>query len=164
MTNSYDVAHRYKVRGLLKYGVHSDRLAMEFRNASFGGHYKTVKLLLQDPRVDPSADNNRSVKEAVQQGHYKIVKEILLHTRFVGFNLHLGCWTNCPKIEKLIEEHEAKEVIKEGNIVEEIKNLKVIIVEHKYIIAKLESIIKNHFPDDYDDSSDSSDSSCSSDY
>ena len=37
-----------------------------------------VKLLLSDPRVDPSANDNYALRLAIQNGHKDVVK-LLLH-------------------------------------------------------------------------------------
>ena len=49
----------------------------EFAHAIIKGDIELVKLLLSDPRVDPSADNNFAIKKAAENGHYKIVKLLL---------------------------------------------------------------------------------------
>ena len=42
--------------------------------ASEKGHMEVVKLLLADPRVDPSARNNWAIQLASENGHLEIVK------------------------------------------------------------------------------------------
>ena len=41
---------------------------------SKNGHSEIVKLLLADPRVDPAADNNVTIRDASLHGHTEIVK------------------------------------------------------------------------------------------
>jgi len=49
--------------------------------ASENGHHKVVKILLQDKRVDPSADDNCAIKWASDNGHHKVVKLLLQDKR-----------------------------------------------------------------------------------
>jgi hypothetical protein len=42
---------------------------------------ETVKFLMSDKRVDPSAENNEAIIEASSKGHVEIVKELLKDTR-----------------------------------------------------------------------------------
>src|SRR3972149_6208605 len=45
------------------------------------GDSEVVKLLLADPRVDPSANDNNATHEASKNGHEKVVKLLLAHPR-----------------------------------------------------------------------------------
>ena len=36
-----------------------------------------IKILLTDPKADPSADNNRAIRLASENGHYEIVQLLL---------------------------------------------------------------------------------------
>ena len=45
--------------------------------ASFNGHEDVVQLLLEDERVDPSADSNSALVLASQEGHLEIVELLL---------------------------------------------------------------------------------------
>jgi hypothetical protein len=45
--------------------------------ASENGHVEVVKLLLNDPRVDPSAYNNDAIRWASKYGHVEVVKLLL---------------------------------------------------------------------------------------
>ena len=45
--------------------------------ASKNGHSTVVELLLEDPRVDPSVDYNLSLGLAAQNGHFDVVKLLL---------------------------------------------------------------------------------------
>jgi ankyrin repeat protein len=47
------------------------------RLASKNGHVEVVKLLLNDPRVDPSAENNYAIRLASENGHVEAVKLLL---------------------------------------------------------------------------------------
>ena len=45
------------------------------------GRLEMVKILLKDPRVDPSGDNNYSIRRASKNGHLEIVKLLLQDPR-----------------------------------------------------------------------------------
>jgi hypothetical protein len=72
-----------------------------FRTAVFTGNVELVDLLLQDPRVDPSADNNWAIRFASNNGHLSIVDRLLQDPRvdpsandnaaiqFASYNGHL---------------------------------------------------------------------------
>ena len=45
------------------------------------GNVDSVKLLLEDPKVDPSADNNFAVKLASWYAHLEVVKILLADER-----------------------------------------------------------------------------------
>lgn len=47
------------------------------KRASRNGHIEVVKLLLQDARVDATADNNRAIRIAAARGVPAVVKELL---------------------------------------------------------------------------------------
>ena len=49
--------------------------------ASDDGQLEMVKILLKDPRVDPSDDNNNSIRRASKNGHLEIVKLLLQDPR-----------------------------------------------------------------------------------
>jgi hypothetical protein len=50
-------------------------------SASRSGHVQVVKLLLSDKRVDPSAGDNRAIKNASINGHVEVVKVLLSDPR-----------------------------------------------------------------------------------
>ena len=50
-------------------------------NACENGHHNVVKLLLQDPRADPSVDSNLPIREACDGGYTKLVKILLKDER-----------------------------------------------------------------------------------
>ena len=52
-----------------------------FQIACQQGHTSTVRLLLNDPRVDPTADNNIAIGLASEYGHKKIVKLLLKNNK-----------------------------------------------------------------------------------
>jgi ankyrin repeat protein len=41
------------------------------------GYVEVVKLLLNEPRVDPSADDNCAIRLASKNGHFEVVKLLL---------------------------------------------------------------------------------------
>ena len=45
-----------------------------FNWASHNGHLEVVKLLLQDSRVDPSAEDNGAIRWASFNGYLEVVK------------------------------------------------------------------------------------------
>ena len=47
------------------------------KNASESGQTETVKLLLEDKRVNPSADNNEAIRLASRNGHTEVVRLLL---------------------------------------------------------------------------------------
>ena len=49
--------------------------------ASLQGHTETVKALLSDPRVDPSANNNCAIKWASRYGYTETVRVLLSDPR-----------------------------------------------------------------------------------
>ncbi len=49
--------------------------------ASIKGHTEIVKILLEDPRVDPSDRNNLAIRLASENGHIEIVKLLLKDPR-----------------------------------------------------------------------------------
>ncbi len=51
------------------------------RYAAYGGFLEIVNCLLQDPRVDPSADNNIAIRYATERNHIEIVKLLLEDSR-----------------------------------------------------------------------------------
>ena len=51
------------------------------REASELGHYHEVKLLLQDPKVDPAADDNRAIRNASHFEHLAVVGILLQDPR-----------------------------------------------------------------------------------
>jgi ankyrin repeat protein len=53
----------------------------QFINASELGHLEVVTLLLQDPRVDPSASNNYAFQLASNKGHLAVVTLLLQDPR-----------------------------------------------------------------------------------
>ena len=53
----------------------------EFLNASLNGHLAVVERLLEDSRVDPSADRNRAIRMASQNGHLPVVERLLEDSR-----------------------------------------------------------------------------------
>ena len=52
------------------------------------GRLKMVELLLQDPRVDPSARSNRAIRIASQNGFSRIVERLLKEPSVLKSNLH----------------------------------------------------------------------------
>ncbi|RKP15643.1 hypothetical protein ROZALSC1DRAFT_26229, partial [Rozella allomycis CSF55] len=63
------------------------------RCASEFGLADVVKRLLEDPRVDPSADGNDAIRKASVYGHAEVVK-ILIHDSRVESNIiHLGIYS-----------------------------------------------------------------------
>jgi len=70
------------VEGLIKEGFDLDADDnWAIRVASVDGHSEVVKLLLQDPRVDPSDDDNYAILLASGNGHLEIVKLLLQDPR-----------------------------------------------------------------------------------
>jgi hypothetical protein len=53
------------------------------KSASKHGHVEVVKLLLGDPRVDPSADDNYAIRFASGKGHVDVVKLLLSDPRVI---------------------------------------------------------------------------------
>jgi ankyrin repeat protein len=51
--------------------------------ASKNGHVKLVKLLLSDPRCEPSRNKQASICAACEQGHLEVVQLLLAHRRVV---------------------------------------------------------------------------------
>ncbi|PRP75983.1 hypothetical protein PROFUN_01699 [Planoprotostelium fungivorum] len=47
------------------------------------GHSETVRLLLSNPRVDPSAANNDAIRKAAKRGHTEILQLLLTDPRVV---------------------------------------------------------------------------------
>jgi len=67
--------------GLIKEGFDpsaDDNYAIKY--ASENGHLEVVKLLLQDPRVDP-IDNNYAIQVASKNSHSEVVKLLLQDPR-----------------------------------------------------------------------------------
>jgi hypothetical protein len=64
------------------------------------GHLAVVDLLLQDARVDPSANNNDAVRRAVENGHIAVVDRLLEDDR-VDFAVAIRC--SEPKDRKRFE-------------------------------------------------------------
>ena len=58
----------------LKNGGKCDKLQQFLYWASVNGHTETVRLLLADPRVDPSDGNNGAIRAASRNGHTEIVR------------------------------------------------------------------------------------------
>ena len=50
--------------------------------ASLNGYVEIVKLLLQDPRVDPSDENNLAIRLASFYGYIEVVKLLSQDPRF----------------------------------------------------------------------------------
>jgi hypothetical protein len=48
------------------------------------GNLEIARILLADPRVDPSWNRNQAVRTAAHEGHPEIVLEILKHPLPVG--------------------------------------------------------------------------------
>ena len=70
------------VEGLIKEGFDLDADDnWAIRVASVDGHSEVVKLLLQDPRVDPSDDDNYAILLASDNGHSEVVKLLLQDER-----------------------------------------------------------------------------------
>ena len=70
------------VAGLIKEGFdssHNDNYAIQL--ASRNGHLEVVKLLLQDPRVDPSAKNNYAIRWTSRKSRLEVVKLLLQDPR-----------------------------------------------------------------------------------
>jgi ankyrin repeat protein len=55
----------------------NERLESAIRFASGYGNVEVVKLLLNDPRVDPSAHDNYAIRWASRNGHVEVVKLLL---------------------------------------------------------------------------------------
>jgi hypothetical protein len=51
------------------------------RAASYYGHIAVVEKLLQDPRVDPCADDNYAIRQAFKNGHLAVVERLLKDKR-----------------------------------------------------------------------------------
>ena len=51
------------------------------QQASMDGHIAIVERLLRDPRIDPSADNNRALINACVEGHTAVVDRLLQDSR-----------------------------------------------------------------------------------
>ena len=51
--------------------------------ASKNGHLSVVERLLQDPRVDPSDDDNYAFCMAAENGHSSVVERLLMDPRVV---------------------------------------------------------------------------------
>ena len=54
------------------------------RVASQADHIEVVKILLEDVRVDPSADNNSAVMLALENNHMDIVKVLIIKSAKVA--------------------------------------------------------------------------------
>jgi ankyrin repeat protein len=54
---------------------------LDFKYGSINGEIDTVNKSLQDPRVDPSMDNNYAILYASQNGHIKVVDRLLQDPR-----------------------------------------------------------------------------------
>ena len=52
------------------------------RWASNNGHLEVVRLLLNDSRVNPSANNNEAIQRASKRGHFEIVELLRSDYRF----------------------------------------------------------------------------------
>ena len=53
----------------------------QFFNAAKNGHLDVVQLLLEDPRVDPSANHNLAIRLAALYGRHQIVKLLFTDPR-----------------------------------------------------------------------------------
>ncbi len=49
--------------------------------ASAGGHTEIVKLLLSDPRVDPTTNNNTAIRRASRKGYTEVVRLLMTDPR-----------------------------------------------------------------------------------
>jgi len=52
----------------------NEDLNMSFRDAIYNGDTDVVKLLLNDPRVDPASENNNAIRGAAEYGRTDVVK------------------------------------------------------------------------------------------
>jgi ankyrin repeat protein len=60
--------------------IHSNLL---LRTASGGRHAEIVRLLLNDPRVNPSDNNNDALSWAVMSENYEIVRMLLTYGKLL---------------------------------------------------------------------------------
>jgi len=56
-------------------------ITLQIEIAAENNNSKVVKILLNDPRVSPEADDNAAVKSALENGHSKVVKLLLSDPR-----------------------------------------------------------------------------------
>ena len=78
-TVKYDTGWTHPLVEITHFGT---QIAMDaIRFASMEGHIEVVRLLLQDPRVDPSVSNNEAILNAVSNGHTEIVRLLLQDPR-----------------------------------------------------------------------------------
>jgi ankyrin repeat protein len=75
--------------------------------ASARGHTQVVKLLLQDPRTDPTVNNGRAIVQACCNGHTGVVQLLLSDPRVdpstrVNDAIHGACMTGSVAIVKML--------------------------------------------------------------
>ena len=85
-------------------------------NAIYVNSLETVKFLLSDKRVDPSAENNEAIIEASSKGHVEIVNELLKDTRIDPSDQNNGALVGACT-------HGHEEVVKELLKIEAVKKL-----------------------------------------
>jgi ankyrin repeat protein len=86
---------------LLNYSVVDSTVDAALQLASYNGWFEAVKLLLQDPRTDPTDEDNYPIRVASQFGRLQVVKLLLqdprvdpaasnnYSIRFASYNGHL---------------------------------------------------------------------------
>ena len=67
-----------------------EKKSIIFKYASIVGHTEIVKMLLGDPRIDPSTNNNCAIRKASKYGHIQVVKLLLSDPR-VDPSAHYNC-------------------------------------------------------------------------
>jgi hypothetical protein len=72
------------------------------------GHVEAVRLLLNDPRVDPSADSNYAIRWASENGHVQVVKLLLNDPRVdpSAYNNHAirsASWKGHVEVVKILQ-------------------------------------------------------------
>lgn len=72
--------------------------------AAQNGHLSIVKLLLNDPRVDPTAEDNYPLRKSAANGHIKVVEELLKDPRVDPScnNFYAYFKSPTPQMKKLI--------------------------------------------------------------
>lgn len=90
--------------------------------ASQNGHSDIVKLLLSDPRVDPTDDNNFSIIMASKNGHREVVKLLLNDNRIIpakysNYAIQQACQNGHTDIVQLLwQNKKVKNTLKYDNL------------------------------------------------
>ena len=98
-------------------------------------------MLLQDSRVDPSADNNRAIRYASRKGHIEVVKLLLQDNRVnpltktnsaIGYACKYG---KVEVVELLLQDNRVKEKYKTSKMLDPIR-LKEKTLKNRRMIEK----------------------------